>query len=101
MMTDKKQVRDYFTDDGFFICDGQKYGIAPDGRTYCAGPVVDTCHTTQDTAGEALEGGGKGKLPPAVVMQQKHPGGRPRKEGEVCRVTLWRREKAEQAVMAI
>ena len=32
--------KDYWTKDGaFFVCDGWKYGIAPDGRTVCVGQV--------------------------------------------------------------
>ena len=47
----------------------------------------------------------KGKLPLQTlqlgVMLQKHAGGRPKKEGEVTRMTEWRRQKADQGVLPI
>ena len=100
-MTDQK---DYWTKDGaFYVCDGQKYGLAPSGSTVCVGsvpgasqtlPVAEKVVLQQDTKGIALTA-----PKPVEVLQQKHRGGRPRKEGEVHRSTKWRREKAEQGVL--
>ena len=97
-MTEQKQPRDYWTKDGaFFVCDGYKYGIAPDGSTVCVGPVSGVTQTTPVAEKVVLQHPTKAivltTLKPAVVLQQKHGGGRPKKEGEVHRTTKWRREK--------
>ena len=103
-MSEKKQQKDHWTEDGaFFICDGVKYGLAPDGRTVCAGPVEKAGDTPSGNRDIVLQQASKGNVlaqgSDSGVMQQKHAGGRPKKEGAVHRVTEWRREK--QAVMAL
>lgn len=98
-MPDQKQPRDYWIkDNSIFFCDGQKYGIAKDGSTVCAGSVSGVTETPQDTkklvAKLPIKGIGR-ELPqqPQKVTIMQHSVGRPRKEGPVHRTTKWRREK--------
>ena len=97
-MPEEKQQRDYWTkDNSIFVCDGWKYGIAPDGSTVCVGPVSGVIQTTPVAEKVVLQHAIKGNVltapKPIGVLQQKHKGGRPRKEGVVHRTTKWRREK--------
>lgn len=100
-LTEQKPTKDtWIKDNSLFVCDGQKYGITKDGSTVCGGSVPGATQTTPVAGKVVLQQGVKGKVltapEPAVVLQQKHGGGRPKKEGAVHRTTEWRREKAEQ-----
>ncbi len=103
-MTEEKQSRDYWTkDNSIFVCDGWKYGIAPDGSTVCVGPVAGAIQTTPAQENPVAKIPTNGKLPleleKGIMQQEKRGRGRPTKEGEVHRTTKWRREKAEQGVL--
>lgn len=105
-MTDQKPSRDYWMkDNAIFVCDGWKYGVTKDGSTVCVGPVAKPTETTPVAQKVVLQQVIKGNVltapKPVGVLQQKHGGGRPKKEGEVHRSTKWRREKAEQGVLPI
>ena len=96
-MTEQKQTRDYWMkDNSIFVCDGWKYGIAPDGRTVCVGPVSGVSQTTPVQEKPVTKPQLEGNLPVQKVTEvllHKNKGGRPRKEGKVHRQTKWRREK--------
>lgn len=80
-----------------FVCDDKKYGTAPDGSTVFVGPVSKPTETPPVPQKVVLQQAIKGNVltapKPVEVLQQKHGGGRPRKEGEVHRTTKWRRVK--------
>lgn len=95
-MTEQK---DYWTkDNSIFVCDGWKYGIAPDGSTVCVGSVSGVNQTIpvqeKPVTNPQLEGNLSAQET-AEVLLQKNKGGRPRKAGgePVSRMTEWRREK--------
>lgn len=114
-MTEKRET-DFWTPDNMtFVTGGQGYCVGPHGGTVCIGPVDNTGKpisnalvSVQD-AREVVS-----KLPDNEIIQGinihaqettsfetflKHPGGRPRKSGEVSRATKWRREKELQGVL--
>lgn len=100
-LTDQKPSKDYWIkDNALFICDGQKYGLTKDGSTVSVGPVPGVVQTTPVAEKVVLQQVVKGNVltapKPVGVLQQKHRGGRPRKEGAVHRTTEWRRKKEEQ-----
>lgn len=60
---------------------------------YLGGQAAQQAVSKLPANGLLPPGDNSGVNPPAVM---KHPGGRPRKSGEVSRVTAWRREKEKQ-----
>ena len=105
-------MKDYW-DGNRFICGGVAWAVAPDLSTFCAGvvgaPASDTkavqslpspsdnhCITTLNTTASPDE---ETTEKTTVVMQSKHAGGRPRKQGLVHPITLWRRKKARQGAL--
>jgi len=97
-MTDQKKQKDYWMkDNSIFVCDGQKYMIAPDGSTICTGPVSGVIQTTPVAKKPVAKILPNDKLPPdlekGIMQQEKRGRGRPSKEGSVHRTTKWRREK--------
>ncbi len=113
MTTETKQRPGYWEDDGIggaYVLDGYRWGVSRSGATVCLGPVKKKVKDSTTTAtiplykgqeavskllGDRLSIPTKKQAQKRVVMQQpsKHPGGRPRKEGEIHRVTAWRRAK--------
>ena len=98
-------MTDNWTIDGnIFILDGLKYSVAPSGKTICLGvateKVSDGVRNLPGGQGVILQHPIKGNVlddnSQVVVMQQKHAGGRPRKQGAVHRITTWRRQKELQ-----
>ena len=97
-MTEPKQQKDYWAkDNSIFVCDGWKYGITPNGKTVCVGPVSGVIQTTPGAENSVAKIPTNGKLPPdlekGIMQQEKRGRGRPTKEGQVHRTTKWRREK--------
>lgn len=93
--------RDYWTPDGsFFICDGRKYGVTPNGGIACLGEAQDTANKPSAlqrvVLQQPIKGNVKGASSQTVVMQQKHAGGRPIKDSAVHRTTAWRRQQKEK-----
>jgi len=104
-MTVQKQERDYWTSDGaFFVCDGWKYGIAPDGSTVCVGRATGANHKPQNRK-LGVSKIAQGQPLREMVKRPQNNGimkhlGRPRKEGDqISRVTKWRRAKETQDVL--
>lgn len=97
-------MKDYW-DGNRFICDGVAWGVAPDLSTFCVGVIdapasdikaVEALPAKQDIV--LLQNINSKVLPAkkqAVVMLQKHGGGRPVKQGAVTRMTEWRRQQKE------
>ncbi len=103
---EKEKKRPDWDGKGFFIGEGYRWGVKEingELRTICAGPVNEKPPDVAEALPTATEV--VAKLPDKaiphedIVMQQKHAGGRPKKEGGVHRITKWRREKAEQGVL--
>jgi len=109
LINEKQQAPDYWSADGsIFIHYGKKWGVNKKGARVCLDNVRDTPQSDclvvqdkQDSVSKLLDGE---ILPPITKDSQKevvmkHPGGRPRKPGEVSRVTQWRRNKHSQGVL--
>jgi len=121
-----KQEAVTWTEDGFCIIDGYKWGVTKSGKTYCAGPVKpqDPVNKPQEQnkqvadtspdAPQAIPSGveevfqnystGKVTTPrknKVIMKQEKRPPGRPRKPlaGGVSRITEWRRRKEGQGAL--
>jgi len=115
-ITKEKQQRDRWIGD-VYIHYGKGYVVAEDCQTYCIGPVdaagkplpsTETPLIATDKPYKPLEPVAKiepqGNTYPADtpsvekgIMQHR---GRPKKEGEVHRTTVWRRQsKAQQGVL--
>ncbi|MFC2033710.1 hypothetical protein ACFLUB_04270 [Chloroflexota bacterium] len=88
-----------------FICDGIAWGVAPDLSTFCAG-IIKAPASSQNAAealpakkdivlSQRIKGKTRGSEKRAVVLSQKHPGGRPVKQGEVSKRTEYRRKQRE------
>ena len=97
-------MADYW-EGNYFICDGYTWGVNHYGDTFCAGivtppdkpqNVVEALPAKQDIV--LLHDMNSKPLrieKTEAVMLQKHAGGRPRKRGEVSRMTKWRRKQKE------
>lgn len=97
---DEYHKPDYWKGNIFFT-GGKKYGVTPNGGTVVVGGVTETSQDTGHAGGEGREVVSKipaKEIIPAENIQPQDNGimkqrGRPRKTGEVSRVTAWRREK--------
>lgn len=102
----EKDQRGYWSEDGsLFIHYGKKYGVSKTGATVCLGDITESHQNTDISACDAQEVvtkiASKG-IPLTTnsqegILLQKKKRGRPRKtDGNVCRMTKWRREKEKQ-----
>ena len=107
--------------DMMFICDGQGYCLNKYLDTVCVGPVDDvgnlirdnventpeTCSAAKNDVTKLNKVENQGVIDSheqngGSFVTSKHPGGRPRKNGDdVCRMTKYRRKKEEQLALAI
>lgn len=96
--------QDSWSRDGFiFTHYGQKYGLTKNLGTACLGGVTETSQDAPLSAQEAQDIVSKipeKEIMPSNNIQAQDNGimkqrGRPRKTGEVSRVTAWRREKEQ------
>lgn len=104
-----------------FICDDIGYTVTPMGGTACIGPVDEEGNALEDVykpieSPQTLEDSVSKLLPNGIILtdeisgsfetlktdeKSKHPGGRHRipDDGEMSKVTKWRRRKELQGVL--
>ncbi|MFC2060778.1 hypothetical protein ACFLTZ_06845 [Chloroflexota bacterium] len=95
-------MADYWTDDGIYVCGGRRFGLSANLRT-----VVVTEDSAQNNAEvnsaakKAVSKISDHELLPTPTIQAQVDGimkqrGRPRKAGDLSRVTIWRRARELQ-----